>query len=260
MNARRDSKPRRQATLGALAALALAFFVSARSPALSPFGAAASAAPESAAPVVYVYLHTETKFAELEQVLRRKLPALEIIVFGRFRDFEEAMAARPPDALLGVNALLVSQNVRPTLQGFRANADWETYSLLSVGDTFEGPDLGGKAVGVVDLLGRAATQEFVSKLLGSDEVKVKRVTKREDLLPLLQLALADGIVTPTATVRDITERSRLPLRVRELSAVHVKLASVGVRTTAARALIVSQFRALDATTNWMLGVDAWRIP
>jgi hypothetical protein len=259
--------------MAAVLALAAAFFVAGGTPTrrgrptlttiptLPTWSSLANAQPP--APVVYVYLHTETKFAELERVLRKKLPALEITVFGRFRDFEEAMAARPPDAVVGINALLVSQNVPPTLQGFRGNADWETYSLLSVGDAFEGSDLSGKAVGVVDLLGRTATQAFVSKLIGGAEVKVKRVTKREDLLPLMQLALADGIVTPTITVRDITERSRLPLRARELTAVHVKLPSVGVRTAAARELrelIINQFRALDPTTNSLLGVDAWRIP
>jgi hypothetical protein len=58
----------------------------------------------------------------------------------------------------------------------------------------------------------------------------------------------------------MTERSRLPLRVRELGATRVKLPAVGVNNPAARELIVSQFRALDGATNRMLGVDAWRLP
>jgi hypothetical protein len=58
----------------------------------------------------------------------------------------------------------------------------------------------------------------------------------------------------------MTERSRLPLRVRALGAVRVRLPSVGVNSAAARELIVSQFRALDSATNRMLGVDGWRLP
>ncbi|HXI58723.1 MAG TPA: hypothetical protein VNO55_21800, partial [Polyangia bacterium] len=203
--------------------------------------------------------HTESKFAELERVLKGKLPALNVTVFGRFRDFEEAMAARPPDAVMGIGALLVSQSVPPALQGLRGTLDWETYSLLSVGDAVEG-SLSGKAIGAVDLLGRAATQGFVANLVGAADIKVKRVTKMEDLLPLLQLGATDGVVAPTAAVRDMTERSRLPLHVHELSAVRVRLPSVGVNNPAARELIVSQFRALDGATNRMLGVDAWRLP
>src|SRR5258708_35920667 len=189
-----------------------------------------AARAQERARVVYVYLHTDSKFAELERVLKGKLPGLTVTVFGRFRDFEEAMTARPPDAVLGVGALLANLGVRPALQGLRANQDWETYALLSVGDAFE-RSVAGKAIGVVDLLGRQATQDFVATLLGVDpaDIKVKRVTKREDLLPLLQLALADGVVAPAASVRDLRERSRLPLRIRDLPVVHVRLPAVGVR-------------------------------
>ncbi len=220
-----------------------------------------AARAQEPAPVVYVYLHTDSKFAELERVLKGKLPGLTVTVFGRFRDFEEAMTARPPDAVLGVGALLANLGVRPALQGLRANQDWETYALLSVGDAFE-RSVAGKAIGVVDLLGRQATQDFVATLLGVDpaDIKVKRVTKREDLLPLLQLALADGVVAPAASVRDFTERSRLPLRIRDLPVVHVRLPAVGVRNPDVRERVVSQIRALDAATNQMLGVDAWRVP
>lgn len=261
MSHSRDSKtsaprPRGRAHLGAVVrVLAAVAAMAAQLEAPLPCRALA----ETAAPVLYVYLHTELKFAELERILKGHLPGLRVTVFGRFRDFEEAMTARPPDAVLGLGALLGNLGIHPALQGTRAGQDWETFALLSVGDTFE-TTTAGRTVGVVDLFGREATQAFVGTLLGTTDVRVKRVTKREDLLPLLQLGLADGVVGPTTVVRALTERSRLPLRVRELGAVHVNLPALGVRNTDARERIVGLVRALDPSTNQMLGVDSWRTP
>jgi hypothetical protein len=46
--------------------------------------------------------------------------------------------------------------------------------------------LEGKVLGVVDLLGRDGTQQFVAKLLQDHRRQAQaRVTKMEDLLPLL---------------------------------------------------------------------------
>src|ERR687883_1123499 len=68
-------------------------------------------------PSLYVYVHTDAKSASLEKGLQQKLPALEVTVFGRFRDFEEAMTARRPDAVVAFQPLLASLNVPPALIG-----------------------------------------------------------------------------------------------------------------------------------------------
>jgi hypothetical protein len=212
---------------------------------------------EPGRPSVYVYLHTDTKSALLEKGLQEKLPGLEITVFGRFRDFEEAMTARRPDAVVALNALLASQNVPIALQGLRGENDWEPYVLLSPGQPLEG-SLSGKVIGVVDLLGRNGTQEFVAKLLKTPDVKLKRVTKMEDLLPLLQFSAADGVLVPSAAVKSVTERSRLPLRVRELPDARVTLPAVGVLNAKTKPLAIKQILGLDGDTNKLLGVDKWR--
>jgi len=208
-------------------------------------------------PVVYVYVHTDAKSATLEKSLQQRLPELAVTVFGRYRDFEEALDARRPDAVVGSAALLAARNLQPTLQGRRGDKEWEPYVLLSSG-TLAGP-LNGKVIGVVDLLGRSATQEFAAKLLKTPDIKLKRVTKMEDLLPLLQFAAADGVLVPSAIVKSLTERSRLPLQVRELPDARVGLIAVGVVNLAARDLLVRQFQALDAVTNAALGIERWRV-
>jgi hypothetical protein len=212
---------------------------------------------EETRPSLYVYVHTDTKSATLEKSLQDRMPAVAVTVFGRFRDFEEAMSSRRPDAVVAFTPLLASQNVPVALQGQRADHDWELYVLLSPGAALEGA-LAGKVIGVVDLLGRDGTQEFVTRLLKTPELKLKRVTKMEDLLPLLQFSAADAVLVPAAAVKGVTERSRLALKVRELPEAKVGLPAVGVLNARVRDLMMKQVQGLDAETNRTLGVDRWR--
>jgi hypothetical protein len=208
-------------------------------------------------PTLYVYVHTDAKSASLEKGLQDKLPSLEVTVFGRFRDFEEAMSSRKPDGVVAIAPLVASLAVPVVLQGTRGDHDWEPYVLLSPGQPLEG-SLSGKMIGVVDLLGRDGTQDFVTKLLKTPDVKLKRVTKMEDLLPLLQFSAADGVLVPAAAVKSVTERSRLPLRVRELPDAKVGLAAVGVVNAKARDVFIKAFQGLDGATNQALGVEKWK--
>src|SRR4051812_942017 len=208
-------------------------------------------------PSVYVYVHTDTKSAALEKGLQDKLPSLAVTVFGRFRDFEEAMSARRPDAVVALQPLLSSLSVPVVLQGTRGEHEWEPYVLLTTGAAVDG-SLAGKVIGVVDLLGRNGTQDFVTKLLKTPDLKLKRVTKMEDLLPLLQFSAADGVLVPAAAVKGVTERSRLALKVRELPEAKVGLPAVGVLNARVRDLMMKQVQGLDAETNRTLGVDRWR--
>lgn len=220
--------------------------------------ATALVAPASGAdsrPTLYVYVHTDSKSATLEKTLQERMPSLTVTVFGRFRDFEEAMSNRRPDAVVAFQPLLVSQNVPVALQGLRGEHDWELYVLLSPEPAGE---LSGKVIGVVDLLGRDGTQQFVTKLLKTPDLKLKRVTKMEDLLPLLQFSAADAVLVPAAAVKSVTERSRLPLKVREIPDARVGLPAVGVLNPKVKDLMVKQVQALDGETNRTLGVEKWK--
>src|SRR5690242_1533985 len=87
--------------------------------------AVAPARADDVKPALYVYVHTVAKSSVLEKGLQDKLPALSVTVFGRFRDFEEAMTSRKPDGVVASQPLLTSLSVPVALQGIRGNADWE---------------------------------------------------------------------------------------------------------------------------------------
>jgi hypothetical protein len=225
--------------------------------ALVAIGLAAPVRGADPRPTLYVYVHTDSKSATLEKTLQERMPALTITVFGRFRDFEEAMTARRPDGVVALQPLLASQNLPVSLQGLRGDHEWEPYVLLSPGPAVDGA-LNGKVIGVVDLLGRDGTQQFVTRLLKTNDLKLKRVTKMEDLLPLLQFSAADAVLVPAAAVKSVTERSRLPLKVREMPDARVGLPAMGVLNARVRDLMVRQVQGLDGDTNRTLGVEKWR--
>jgi hypothetical protein len=110
------------------------------------------------------------------------------------------------------------------------------------------------------LLGRDGTQAFLNVLLKATDVKVKRVAKIEDLLPLLEFSAADGIVLSNFTLNQLRERTRLVIKTRDLPGAPVGLAAVAVLTPAVRDVVVKSFQALDAPTKRLLGVDSWSVP
>jgi hypothetical protein len=104
------------------------------------------------------------------------------------------------------------------------------------------------------MLDRAGTNALVRDLLGK-EVKVERVTKVEDLLPLLQLSRADAVLLPTRLFADIKATSSLNLELRELPARLGLPAIAGVGPGASDA--VRDTAKLAGKAAQLLGVDSW---
>ena len=207
-------------------------------------------------PSLFVFLQLEVKSSALELALQKQLPELAVTVYGRFRDFQDDAATKKPDAILVTSSLLALERSKPTLQGVRGGKDWEPYLLVTTASNARAA-LTGKTIGVVDLLGHDGTQTFATKLLGSTDIKIKRVAKIDDLLPLLEFSSVDAVLIPTSAVKRLTERTRLPLVVRELPNARVGLPSLAVRNDKVRDDIVQAVQKLDAGTRALLGVETW---
>jgi hypothetical protein len=214
------------------------------------------AGAQDARPTVFVFLQLDIKSSALEQALQKQLPGVALTVFGRFRDFQDGVATRNPDAIIAITPLLDLDHTRVTLQGVRAGKESEPYMLVT---TSAGPPASwaGKTVGIVDLLGRDGTQSFAATAIGSTEAKVKRVAKIEDLLPLLEYSVADAVLIPASSVKRFTERTRLPLTVRELPGARVGLPAVAVRNEKTRSLVLRAIQKLDPETRSLIGIDTW---
>jgi hypothetical protein len=217
----------------------------------------ANAAAPDGRPTLYVFLNTDVKSAVLEKALQSKLPDLAVTVFGRFRDFDEALSTKAPDAVLALQPLLAARKLDPVLRGVSNGRDVDNYVVVSGGAALDG-SLANRTIGAVDFLGRKGTQEFVATLLQTPDVRVKLVARVEDLLSLLQFSAADGVLVPSDLVRSFAERSRLALHVRALPGAAVGRVRLAILTPSVSDLVTRQVKALDGPTNQLMGIDGWR--
>jgi len=228
----------------------------------SGLGLPLRARADDARPSLFVFLQGDVKSNALEQALQKELPGLAVTVFGRLRDFQDSIASKNPDAIIAIAPLLEQAQAKPSLVGMRGGKEWEPYLLLMTAAAAAAagtnkPSLAGKTVGIVDLLGRDGTQAFAAAATGTPDLKVKRVAKIEDLLPLLEFSAADAVLIPSSAVKRFTERTRLAMAVRELPNARVGLPAVAVRNEKARAVIVQAIQQLEGETRSLLGIDSW---
>jgi hypothetical protein len=199
-----------------------------------------------------VYLHVAMKQRAFQGELERFLPNVEVTAVGRVADFDRAMSSGQ-DAVLSLQLVLQTKGLSAKLRGFRAGASEESYVLA--GADAEPNPYTVASVGALDILGREATTDFVHSLVPS-RPKVERVTKVEDMLPLLQMRRVDCIVLPGRLVTELQSASRMNLIRKEL-AVRVALPSVAI-VTPSGAGVAAAIKAAPRAMSQTLGVDEWR--
>ena len=204
------------------------------------------------APKLLVFLHVSLKQRAFQSLLQNALTGVDVTAVGRIADFDRALA-EVPDAVLTLPIVLASKNLQPKLQGVRGGQTEEKYALIGVDSA---PDPARvQTVGALDVLGRDGTNAFVARMLGAP-TKLERVTKVEDLLPLLQLQRVDAILLPLRLLADVKSASRINLVARELSkqVALPAMASLGPGAAAISAGIIRFSGGLSQT----IGVDGWR--
>ncbi|MFZ5896906.1 MAG: hypothetical protein ACOY0T_37965 [Myxococcota bacterium] len=212
----------------------------------------ASRLAQAAAPKLLVFLHVAVKQRALQSELQAALPGVAVTAVGRIADFERGLS-EGQDAVLTLPSVLKAHKLDIKLRGHRQGSSEEKYSLIGV-DT--APDAARVAVvGTLDLLGRDGTNDFVYSLTGA-KPKVERVTKVEDLLPLLQMRRVDAILLPSRLFIEIRAASRLNLMSKELAA------SVGLPAAASAgafgAQVLAQLSKLPKGLSKAFGVEEWR--
>jgi len=183
--------------------------------------------------------------------LQSALPGIEVTTVGRVGDFDRALKGRP-DAVLTLPVVLNARGLPVSVRG-RFQGSWSEPYVLLASDV--APELVNvQRVGALDLLGRDGTNAFIAGLVGA-RPKAERVTKVEDLLPLLQLQRVDAILLAERLVDGLRLASRLLLTERILK-TKVELPAAA-SLSAAGAHILSALRELPSDVCGALGVDEW---
>jgi hypothetical protein len=199
-----------------------------------------------------VFLHVARKQRAFQNELTQALPGIAVTAVGRIADFDRALA-EGQDAVLSLPLILSARGLAPKLRGQRLGSSEEKYALIAADALPDAAHI--NAVGALDLLGRDGTTDFVQHLVGS-KPKVERVTKVEDLLPLLQMRRVDAILLPSRLFAELRTSSRMSLVQRELPGA-IGLPAVA-STGPGGAEIAARISKLPASLAAILGVDAWR--
>jgi hypothetical protein len=207
---------------------------------------------QASVPRLLVFLHLALKQRALQGELQAALQGMAVTTVGRIGDVDRALR-EGQDAILTLPPVLRARSLTGALQGVVAGVPDEPYALVGVNSV---PSLATLAsVGALDLLGREGTVSFVGELIGR-ETKVERVSKVEDLLPLLQMQRVEAIVVAQRLVDDLREMSRMNLTLLPLEK------RVGLPAVAALGPLgkdaVSAIARLPGSASQLLGVDAWR--
>jgi len=223
----------------------------------APFvlGGTALAGPK---PRLHAFVPSDQKPYVVQRDLQSSLAAFTVTVFGRSRDFEDAVRADGPEAVLAPAPVLVMLGIPATLQGLMQGATEESYSLVTVGGAVNPSSLGPHPVGVLGMMGREKMKDFCERLLGTSNQHIKTVTKYEDLLPLLQFNQAKGVILPRRLTSVVVGRSELQLTETTLARNRVGLVALSVRDVSVAPQLVAAVRALGASPRAYLGVDGWQ--
>ncbi len=211
--------------------------------------------------VCYVYLPTTDRPRAVQDGLSGAYPNVSFVVFGRFQEFRQRVSHENPDAILTLP--LISQEVegyQTVLQGYAQGQSSQALKLLTVGEQTQIAE--EMVVGVVDLLGRRAMQEHTAKMLNLKSVRVRTVTKLEDLLTLLQFQDVDAILVQSSTVPFFINRSRLDLHAHALNQSRLGLPSIAIRVSGSGTgkRVKEAFVPLSSEIQALLGVESWQEP
>jgi hypothetical protein len=208
---------------------------------------------------LYVFVPTDVRANVLQDRLTKICGHLNITVFGRAKDFQKEIGKAPPDAFISLMTVINKNKSYTALaRGVKAGADEEEYVLVSLDEPVDITKIDKMKIGVVDILGRKPMKKFVSELFNK-EVKIKRVTKQEDLLPLLSFGAVKAIFISQSLYENIKSKSKLNL---VPTSVNIKLGLVSVALGSdpdAKEQFENCISKFDQSLNGTLGVDQWKL-
>lgn len=205
---------------------------------------------------LFVFLPTQVRATALQERLAEQCTNLDVTVFGRSRDFRKQVQLSNPSAVLSLAPVIDSKKgYEPVLIGQNGGVDVEPYFLVSIDTPISADKLTNKRLGVVDWLGRRGMSQYISTLFEKD-IKLKRVVKQEDLLPLLTFGFVEAIFVSKSTYEELKSTSNLNLVIVNTGKT-VRLPIIAKTPGGDGKALSKCFKSLDDKTQQLLGVEKW---
>jgi len=214
-------------------------------------------------PKLFVYVPSTIRPAIFEKQLQKDCPDLRVTLYNHHRPLIKAVSRSVPAAIISLETVVSQQRFSMfdrALEGIRDGKDWEQYLLLSKrSGVLQLPVI---RVGVVAILNRKQMLATLTAMFDDrGALDYVPVTKVPDLLALLQVDQADGIMvrqeyaqtyfqnhTEMDLVSYVLPKAKLGLPVMIISK------EISPKT---RKLIIDSIQGLDQEMNLKLRVDSW---
>jgi hypothetical protein len=157
-----------------------------------------------------VFLPLSVSPRELEKTLKSDpiLNGIDPTVFVKFDDFLESTQQKPFDfAVLPSFYSKYYTDYKPAFRFKRGGAESFRYLILSLEKQWTLEKINEGTVGIVDEFGRENMKKYISTIIKNREIKkLKRVTKYDDIFPLLAMGNADYTMIPQGMMDHLKEK------------------------------------------------------
>lgn len=210
------------------------------------------------AETLYVFFPSALSAASVQKKLGKGWPGIKLMVFGRFRDFQDRVTQDMPDAILSKPRVIESiGGYTVKLNAVRKGKTRETYILLSAGTQMEINRISDLTIGVFDILGRKGMKKFVEKYI-NPVPRLRRVSKMEDLLQMLTFNMVDSILIPEHHAAYYKKISELHFTITPLKHMEAGILALGIKKGRDTDLIVKTLTASDKQYLELLEVEQWK--
>lgn len=194
--------------------------------AIYPFGTIAQSAD------LFIFFPQDARKETVQQDIAQACPNMRVTVFDRAESFWRALQNSSPSAILTTGlAFNHLDNYIPMHEGTLNNTTAPPYHLIAIDQSPPTPrQLNQKRIGVLNELGRRPGHQYYKKILTAN-IKLKQVSKPQDLLPLLTFKAVDFLMVNQGTMRYLKRTSKQTLQSRDIK-LNIPLAVAGAHTAA----------------------------
>jgi hypothetical protein len=208
---------------------------------------------------LYIFYPSIARPQTIQDKVEKIFQGTTVTVFGRYNDFSAKIELEPPDMVI-TKTLLIKQldSYTPVLHGYRNGKSEDSYVLLSINQPVDLKNITSETlIGTIDILGRNGMNTFVSQFFPIIP-KLKRVTKMEDLLPLLTFNMTTAILVQEPAVSYFKTTSNLNFNVTPLPETKDGIVALGVKNGIDPGKIIASLKSVDKEVCSFFEVDLWK--
>jgi hypothetical protein len=208
---------------------------------------------------LYIFYPSIARPQTIQDKVEKVFHGTTVTAFGRYNDFSAKIEIEPPDMIITKTMIIRQLNsYTPVLHGYRNGKSEDSYVLLSINQPIDLKNITSETlIGTIDIMGRNGMNTFVSQFFPTIP-KLKRVTKVEDLLPLLTFNMTDAVLVQEPAVSYFKTTSNLNFNVTPLPETKDGIVALGIKNGINPEKIIATLKFVDKEVCALFEVDLWK--